>query len=117
MQDSEVPPEDDVVIVPAPPTEALAHVPPSHAPLRAVATRSNTLFLRQTLIPVLLTLGLILPGVVALGFLSEPTSPYSVLKQRWFAIPFLGIGLVMLGLAIVTMLQVKHELERATPRK
>lgn len=67
---------------------------------------------KRTLIPILLTLGVICPVIGLMGFLVGPMSPFVKLKEARFSVPFILIGVVMLGLGVVTMLQVRHELKR-----
>jgi hypothetical protein len=67
---------------------------------------------KRTLIPVLLTLGVICPAVGVMGFVVGPMSPFVKLREGRFSIPFLAIGLVMLGLGVVTMLQVREGKKR-----
>jgi hypothetical protein len=71
-----------------------------------------SLFLKRTLIPILLTLGVLCPALGVLGYCVSSTSPYAVFAEPWFFIPFVTIGVVMLGLAIVMMMLVRDELSR-----
>jgi hypothetical protein len=104
------PVDDDAVIVPAPDQSVFA---PRAAPRPPVYRHMvQTLAFKRTIIPILLTLGVLCPVLGLLGFLVPSTSPLSVLRGGWFSVPFVLIGLMNLAFAIVTMLQVKHELER-----
>jgi hypothetical protein len=67
----------------------------------------KTLAFKQTLIPILLTLGLLCPAVGMLGFLAGPLSPFYLFREPWFCVPLFLVGLVMLTFAGLTMAQVK----------
>lgn len=103
--------EDDVVIVPAPSPEVLA-ARPAPRPVVRQQHLVQRLEFKRTLIPILLTLGVICPFVGLMGYFVKATSPYARLAEVWFSIPFTLTGLVMLGLGVMTMLQVRHELGR-----
>ena len=102
--------DDDAVIVPAPDPTAFAPRPAPRPPVRV--HRVQTLEFKRTIIPILLTLGLICPTLAIVGFSAPSTSPLSVLRSGWFSLPFILIGLLNLAFAIITMLQVRDELER-----
>jgi hypothetical protein len=102
--------EDDQVIVPAPPVEALAHTP-GHRP-RPMARPALNVEVKRTMIPVLLTIGAICIGVVVLGMSADVESPFRVFRELWFAVPVVVIGLLFLAGAIFTMFQVRNELHR-----
>jgi hypothetical protein len=102
--------DDDAVIVPAPDPAVFVHCPAPRPPVRV--HRVQTLEFKRTIIPILLTLGVVCPALALVGLLAPPTSPLSVLRSGWFAGPFVLIGVLNLALAVVTMLQVKHELEQ-----
>jgi hypothetical protein len=71
-----------------------------------------SLFVKQTLIPILLTLGVACLTLGTLGYFVDSTSPYSVFAEGWFSFPFIAIGLIMGGLGIAMMLLVREELAR-----
>jgi hypothetical protein len=102
--------DDDAVIVPPPDPTVFAPRPAPRAPARL--HRVQTLEFKRTIIPILLTLGVICPTLALVGFLAPATSPLSVLRSAWFSIPFILIGLLNLALAVITMLQVRDELQR-----
>jgi hypothetical protein len=70
----------------------------------------QTLWFKQTIIPILLTVGLLSLGTVALGYLSDVDSPFVEFRQVLFSVPLGCIGVCFLGLAAITMLQVRHKL-------
>jgi hypothetical protein len=100
--------DDDAVIVPAlAPTEL--------ARPRAVAPRrqhlSQKLYFKQTIIPVLLTLGVICVVIPALGLISSQYSPLKTLAEVYFMATFWPLGLAFLVFGVLTMFSVKKELE------
>ena len=104
------PVDDDAVIVPAPSPEVFAPRPALRPPVRQHTVQ--TLAFKRTIIPILLTLGVLCPVLGLLGFFVASTSPLSVLRSAWFSVPFVLIGLLNLAFAYMTMMQVKHELAR-----
>jgi hypothetical protein len=102
--------DDDTLNLPAPTPDMLAHrraAPP--APRRAPIAR--TVGFKQTLIPILLTLGLLLPGLAFWSFALGEESPISATPG--IAIALIATGVIMLIFALITMLQVKHQLDQA----
>jgi len=99
---------------PATPMSApLAAPPPQRvAMVRRRRRLVQTLGFKRTIIPVLLTLGALCPTLGLLGFFVSPISPFAKLAEGWFSISFVLIGLVMLGLGVLTMLQVRNELSK-----
>lgn len=71
----------------------------------------DSLFVRRTLIPILLTLGLLMPALGSAWFLLPPESPF---KQSGSELPLamLVIGPVFLVVAILNILQVRSALAR-----
>jgi hypothetical protein len=102
--------DDDTWNLPAPSADVLGQRrrPPA---ARRRAPLSRTVGFKQTLIPILLTLGVLLPGLAGWSFALGEESP--IATAPWIALTLLGIGVVMLGLAAITMVQVKHQLDRA----
>ena len=85
--------------------------PPSRQSPRSRAVRSvaldRAIKTRQTLIPVLLTLGVMLPIVGSLKWLSSPESPF----RSWETTPVLvliAVGVVALLMAVANMVQVRQ---------
>jgi hypothetical protein len=74
----------------------------------------RTLAFRRTIIPILLTLGVSLPALAGWWCLLDRDAP---LKQTGAVVPItlLVVGVVLLLLAILNMLYVRHELQRAAP--
>ena len=64
---------------------------------------------KQTLIPILLTCGVMLPLFGALHFVMDEDSVFGALPP-WFCIMLLIIGLVLLGFAVLNMIVVKNQL-------
>ena len=97
--------DDDTLNLPPPPPEAFAHRP---SPPRPYRPASRTVGFKQTMIPILLTMGVMLSGIAVWSFMLGEESP--VAGHAWIPIAVLVIGLVMLGFGVVTMLQVKNQL-------
>ena len=102
---------DDAVIVPPPTSDMLAH---THAPKRPMRQQSmvQKLAFKQTIIPIMLTVGLICLIVVGMGLVAGEESPFKVFRMMGFAVPVALIGLTLLALGVLTMLQVKNELDK-----
>jgi len=104
--------DDDSVIVPAP--EASVFMPKakstSTAEVRAAIARKKNLNFRRTLIPPLLTLGVLM---IVFGFLKPLSGPDSMFANLWGGIPVILFiaGAVLLGVAAINMLSVKAQLE------
>jgi len=64
---------------------------------------------RQTLIPVLLTLGVLMPIFGVLPLVMPAESPWAAISD-WVAYLCIGLGVALLGLAIVNMLLVRQQL-------
>jgi hypothetical protein len=73
------------------------------------------LYFKQTIIPILLTLGLICLAIPTLGLLSSQYSPFKALAEIYFLATFWPLGLAFLVFAFLTMFSVKKELELHTP--
>lgn len=100
--------DDDTLNLPAPSPEMLAHRPlPSRAKKELI---SRTVGFKQTLIPILLTMGVMMAGIAAWSFALGEESP--VAAAAWIPMAVLGIGAVMLVLAVITMLQVRSQLNK-----
>jgi hypothetical protein len=106
--DDEIHPEDDAMLAPAPDPSMLAHpLPYRPSPIR----RGISLDAKRTLIPILLTTGLLLLVFGALRFVMGADSPYAQMPS-WL-VALVGVsGLILLAGAFFTMLQVQHELDR-----
>jgi hypothetical protein len=99
--------DDDTLNLPPPPEEVFgARRPPPGRPRREPLFR--TLHFKQTLIPILLTMGVLLSGIAAWTFSMGEESPLAT--DLWIPGVVLGIGVLMLLFAALTMLQVKSQL-------
>lgn len=107
---AEIVDDDDSVIMPA--LEASSYKPKSKttADVRAQISRKRNLEYRRTLIPVLLMTGTLM---IVFGILRFFTGPDSMLANLpvWLPIVLLSGGLILLALAGVNMLSVKHQLD------
>ena len=101
--------DDDTLNLPAPGPEAFAPRPAPPRPKRRPVSR--TVEFKQTIIPVLLTQGVLLPAMAAYLFALGEESP--LVGHAWIPLTLLGIGLLMLLFAGLTMLQVRHQLAQA----
>ena len=102
------PDEDDVMMAPAPDVNYLGHVPPR----RHVST-SN---MKQTIVPILLTIGVLMLVFGTLHFVLGPDSPYASIPT-WTVAAVYGTGVVLIGLGVFTAFQIKAELEQMAKKK
>jgi hypothetical protein len=96
--------DDDATIAPAPQRSSIS----PRQPMFKTARDSGTEF-RRTLIPILLTLGVLLPVIGSLRWITGPDLPF-VTIARWVAIAMLIAGPILLLAAILNMVQVKRAL-------
>jgi hypothetical protein len=68
------------------------------------------MFLRRTLIPIMLTAGLMLPTLGALWFMTDTTSPFRRVGD-WVPFVLIGAGVMLLLLGLVNALHVRHLLQ------
>jgi uncharacterized membrane protein (DUF485 family) len=100
--------DDDTLNMPAPSAESLAHRPPR--PRAQKELMSRTAGFKQTLIPILLTMGVLLPAIAGYSMFLGEESPMAT--ATWIPMLLMGMGVVMLVFAVVTMLQVKNQLDK-----
>lgn len=100
--------DDDTLNLPPPPPEALGPRRPPRRPQRELASR--TVSFKQTMIPILLTMGVLLSGIAGWSFVLGEESP--VVDAPLIPICVMGLGVLMLAFAVVTMLQVRAQLNR-----
>jgi hypothetical protein len=98
--------DDDTLNLPAPSPEVFAHRPAPPRPKRELLSR--TLGFKQTLIPILLTTGLLMIGIAAWSFFLGEESP--IAGDMVIHLSLLAIGVVMLGFGVLTMFQVRSQL-------
>jgi hypothetical protein len=106
--------DDDAML--APPPDASQFGGPVGYKSPAVRRRAAGPEFKQTMIPILLTCGVLLLVFGALKFVLGPDSPYSNLAP-WVTIMVFAMGVALLGLAVFTMLQVQDQLRRAAEQK
>ena len=105
--------DDDMLNMPTPSPEMLAHRP---APVRKPRElRSRSVGFKQTLIPILLTMGVMMSGIAVWSFALGEESP--VAAAPGITIGIASMGVVMLVFAVVTMLQVRHQLTESPAAK
>jgi hypothetical protein len=100
--------DDDTLNLPSPSPESLAYRRNAPGPKRQLASR--TVGFKQTLIPILLTLGILLSGIAIWSLMLGEESP--VATATWIPIALVAIGVIMLVFGVITMLQVKAQLDR-----
>jgi hypothetical protein len=100
--------DDDMMAAPAPDASVFA---PRRSTRDLVAERR--LRNRRTLIPILLTCGVLMPAVGALKWLRGAESPFSAWPV-WAPLALIGFGIVLLSLSIANMMQVR-QLMQQTP--
>jgi hypothetical protein len=99
--------DDDTLNLPAASPESILH-PKRPRPKREPMIK--TVEFKQTLIPVLLTMGVLLPALGGYGLVLGDASP--IADQKWVGVAVIAIGGVMLAFAVLTMLQVKYQLDQ-----
>ena len=105
--------DDDAVIVPAPEPEVFAPHAPT-APAGPGGIRS--LAFRRTVIPILLTCGVLLIGIGSLRWVGGPDSVFAETSIPLSA-TLCGTGCFLLIIAVLNMLQVKSELAVGAKRE
>ena len=101
---------DDIVAAPAPDASVFA---PRRPTRDLVADRQ--IHNRRTLIPILLTCGVLMPAVGALKWVRGPESPFSAWPV-WAPIALGACGIVLLLLAVANMMQVRQMMRGAKRR-
>ncbi|HUB23996.1 MAG TPA: hypothetical protein VL992_01105 [Tepidisphaeraceae bacterium] len=71
----------------------------------------DPLYKRRTLIPILLTLGVLFCGLGGAQWMIDPEYPFSASNLLWSAILLPGLGGILLALAIVNMIEVKRRMK------
>ena len=99
--------DDDTINMPTPTAEMIGYRRPAPPPRQRVHL-SRTVGFKQTIIPTLLTLGVLLPALAGWSFALGEESP--LVDEPWIPLTVLGIGVLMLISAVVTMFQVRHQL-------
>jgi hypothetical protein len=110
--DQAPPEDDDAMAMPAPDASVFAPRPkPAPAPRRAATPVYQTLRFRQTVIPIMLTGG-VMSIVLALIYFSLPDDSFFAAVPALVAVVVLVIGAALLGMAVLNVMQVKLMLER-----
>jgi hypothetical protein len=107
--DAETAADDDAVIAPAPSADVFK--PHRKAPIPR--KKKDALQTRQTMIPIMLTIGVLLVGVSAVVLVAGSDSIMTDLVPIWGAIILLIGGLASLGMTAVNMMAVKKALDAA----
>lgn len=101
--------DDDSVIVPAPPIDALAQT--HHHAARAKRQYLRSISARRTFIPVLLTVGVMLIVAATVRYFVGEDAPLATLP-KWSSVAGYAAGGLLLIVALLNMLQVRSELAR-----
>ena len=104
---------EDSVIMPEMPVEALGH--PVHHVARERNRYLRSIGVRRTIIPVLLTLGVMLLAASTVRYFVSEDAPLSALPP-WASIVGYVIGAMLLMVAALNILQVRSELARIESR-
>jgi len=106
--------DDDAVMVPAPAMETLGHVhtKPDATHHRAHLPTIKSVEARRTVIPVLLTCGLLLVIAATMRLVTSPDTPLRSLPP-WMSWAGYALGLLLWGVALINMFSVRKELQRA----
>jgi hypothetical protein len=108
--------DDDIALVPRPYPSVFA----PRAGARPAAADGNLrgLFFRRTMIPILLTCGTILGALGGLWFTLDIDAPLRAGAGAWVPTTLLILAAMLLALAVLNMLQVRHLLRvgRRVPR-
>ncbi|HWP41156.1 MAG TPA: hypothetical protein VNL70_09540 [Tepidisphaeraceae bacterium] len=102
-------PEDDLVPVPPPSTEMFLPKPPASGASARSAVRRIELI--RTLIPILLTGGVMLAVLGGLWFTTEPDSPFRN-SGIWLPWTLIGTGLVLFVVGLLNALHVRHLMQQ-----
>jgi hypothetical protein len=103
--------DDDTLNMPAPAPETFAYRPLPARPRKELLSR--TVEFKQTLIPILLTLGVLFMGIATWSLVLGEESP--VAGSALIPFSLLGMGAVMLLFAVLTMFQVRNQLAQPKP--
>lgn len=102
--------DDDSVIVPAPSPQAL--LPGTARRWTQDRNALRSLFFRRTMIPILLTCGLMLPSLGILWFMADVDS---VVRRSglWLPLTLIAMGAILLLLGVINMAQVRHLMDES----
>jgi hypothetical protein len=103
--------DEDTMSIPAPEASVFQPKVKNVAQMRARAAAARNLELRRTLIPILLTCGVMLGAFAVLKFTSGPDSMLAVAVPPWMPPVLGGIAVVLLVMAVVVMLSVKQQMD------
>ena len=107
----EAPADDDAMLAPAPDAATLNYAySPSKAAARKVSRSNSGLETKRTLIPILLTTGVMFLILGCLKFIASGESSFAGLPM-WFVGLICGMGALLLVFAAFTMMQVKSQLD------
>jgi hypothetical protein len=67
------------------------------------------MYLRRTLIPIMLTAGVMLPALGGLWFTTDTTSPFRR-SGEWVPFTLIGVGVLLLAVGLANAFHVRHQL-------
>jgi uncharacterized membrane protein YidH (DUF202 family) len=70
----------------------------------------QSMYLRRTLIPIMLTAGVMLPTLGGLWFTTDTTSAFRGTGE-WVPFTLIGVGVLLLVLGLVNAFHVRHQLQ------
>jgi hypothetical protein len=103
--------DDDMMSIPAPEASVFQPKIKNVSEMRARAAAARNLELRRTLIPILLTCGVMLGVFAVLKFVSGPDSMLAVAVPAWMPPVLGGFAALFLVMAAVMMMSVKQQLD------
>lgn len=89
--------------MPAPSVEYLAH-PPHHAPASTRSTAERTIRFRRTVIPIMLTSGMLMVAATVLKYTVHADAPLAAMPT-WTAVLLLAAGVALLVVAGLNIAQ------------
>ena len=105
--------EDEETIAAAP--DASAFAPRAHVQKPAHVSIYANLFFRRTLIPILLTCGLMLPAI-GIWTMTDPNAPLAAVGKS-VDLLLIVVGAILLALGLINALHVKHILNKTAQRQ
>ena len=91
-----------------------AVIPPPRVNVTALAAGArleHSILVKRTLIPILLTLGLLLPAIASLKWLMPPDSPFAAWQPR-YAFIVIAAGPFLLLVAALNIISVRHQIRQ-----
>jgi hypothetical protein len=97
--------EDDAAMMPAPSMDYLAQRP--HHPAPPVRSPQRAVLFRRTVIPILLTSGVLMLVAAGLKYVVDPDAPLAVMPL-WMSVVLALAGVALLVVAGLNVVQARH---------